>query len=93
MATVTFAGAVSAQEVEGETVTLDVTKPDTTIDTFTTVTLADKSFTTTRDYLPGDYTVQVSIVADNLYKVATSTTVPFTVGLMDRTITVNVTIA
>lgn len=93
MATVTFDGVVSAQAVAGETVTLHVTKPDSTIETLTTVTLADLSYTTTKDYLPGTYSVQSSIDADNLYKAALSTTISFTVSLMDRTITVNVSIA
>lgn len=95
MTTVTFNGIVSAQATAGETVTLHVTLPDNTIETLATITLIDLSFNTTKDYLPGVYSVYVSIDADNHYKAASSAHAPvsFTVGLMDRTITVNVSVA
>ena len=59
MTTVTFNGAVTAQVAAGEIVTITVTKPDATTDTLTAETLADKTFSVAKDYLPGDYTVKV----------------------------------
>ena len=89
---VTFNGSVSAQVANGETVTLVITKPDATKDTWTTTTLADKTFTLTKPYPSGSYSIVVSIAADAEYKTATSSSVPFTVNLLDRTITVTVTV-
>jgi hypothetical protein len=89
---VVFSGSVSAQTTTGETVTLKVTKPDLTMDTWTTPTLADKTFTLTKPYPAGNYSIVVSIPADTEYKAAISSSTPFTVNLLDRTITVTVTV-
>lgn len=89
---VTFNGSVSAQATAGETVTLKVTKPDTTVDTLTTTTLADRTYTLSKIYtVAGNYSVIASVPADATYKAATSASVAFTINLLDRTITVTVT--
>jgi hypothetical protein len=90
---VTFTGAVSAQAVSGETVTLTISQGGTVIDTLIAQTQADKSFSTTKAYNPGDYTVQAHVDADALYLAADSTIVPFTVPKSSRSITVSVNIA
>lgn len=92
MTTVTFNGAVTAQMADGEIVTITVTKPDTTTDDLTTKTLADKTFSATKDYLPGDYTVTVHIDADAQYSAANSSAVAFNVSLIARSITVSVVV-
>ena len=92
MVDVVFSGSVSAQAVTGETVTLKVTKPDLTIDTWTTLTLADKTFTITKPYMVGgQFSVIAHVDADSQYKAADSASVAFTV-LLARTITLNVTV-
>ena len=93
MGNVTFNGAVSAQAAAGETVTLKISQAGTVIDTLTTTTLADKTFTTAKQYNAGDYTVQVHMDADALYLASDSTVVAFTVGKTARTITVSVSVA
>lgn len=94
MVNVIFAGNVSFQAQAGETVTLTVTKPDATTEAFTTTTLADGSYTVTRAYtIAGNYSVVAHVDADATYKAADSTSVPFTINLQDRTITVTVTVA
>jgi len=87
---VVFNGSVSAQVASGETVTLTVTKPDSTKDSWTTTTLADKTFTLTKPYPAGNYSLVVHIDKDAEYTAADSTSVPFTVALVNRTITVTV---
>jgi len=89
---VVFSGAVTFQAVSGETVTLVVTKPGGTTDTWTTTTLADKTFTLTKPYPAGSYSIVVSIPADTEYKAAVSSSTPFTVNLLDRAIAVTVTV-
>lgn len=92
MVDVVFSGSVSAQAATGETVTLKVTKPDLTVDTWTALTLADKTFTLTKPYaIGGQFSVIVHVDADSQYKAADSASFPFRV-LLDRTILVNVTV-
>jgi len=88
---VTFTGSVSAQEKEGEVVTITVTKPDGTTAMVTTPTKADLSFGPV-DYedAPGDYKAKARIEADALYEAAESPEVPFTIGKETRTITLTV---
>lgn len=94
MATVTFSGTVSAQVAAGETITLTVTKPDSTTESITTTTKADKTFSTTKDYtIAGNYSAVASIAADATYTAATSPSVPFVVTLTARSITLNVSVA
>ena len=94
MAQVKFSGTVSAQAQEGEEVTITVTKPDSTQEMLTANTLADKSFTTTKQYaVAGAYSATFSINADSEYKAATFGPVNFNVELADRTITANITVA
>jgi len=87
---VVFNGSVSAQAVSGETIVLTVTKPDGTIDTWTTLTLPDKTYTLTKTYVAGSYSVVAHVDADAEYGSADSASVPFTVALTSRTITVEV---
>ena len=90
MVNVVFSGSVSAQVASGEIVTLTVTKPDSTKDIWTTPTLADKTYTLTKPYPAGNYSVVAHVDADAEYKAADSASVPFTVALVNRTITVAV---
>jgi hypothetical protein len=90
---VTFTGAVSAQASSGETVTLTISQGGTVIDALTALTQADKSYSATKAYNPGDYTVQAHVDADALYLAADSTSVPFTIPKSSRSITVSVTVA
>lgn len=92
MGNIAFKGTVNNQSQSGETVTLTVTKPDNTKDIFTATTLADKSYTSSpRPYVAGSgYSVVAHVDADADYKAADSLPFPFTVQLLDRTITVAV---
>lgn len=93
MVNVVFNGSVSAQAAAAETVTLKVTKPDATIENLTTTTLADKSFTFTKQYtVVGQYSIIAHVDADAQYKAADSPSVTFNIVLQDRTITVAVTV-
>ena len=91
MGKVTFTGSVSAQEKEGEIVTITVTKPDNTTDTVITPTKADLTFGPV-DYenVVGDYKAKARIEADALYQAAESPEVPFSIGKEPRTITLTV---
>jgi hypothetical protein len=94
MATVTFSGTVSAQVAAGETVTITITKPDNTTETVTTPTKVDKTFSTTKDYtIAGAYSAIAGIASDPTWTAATSPSVPFTIALQTRTITLNTTVA
>lgn len=92
MVNVVFNGVVSAQSNSGETVTLTITKPSGTADVITATTNADKTFTATKAYTAGTYSVTASIGADAEYKATSSTSITFTVNLLDRTVTVTVTV-
>jgi GH18 family chitinase len=88
---VTFNGTVSSQVAAGGVVTIKVTKPDTTTVNVTATTTATGTFTTTyTTTVAGAYTAQASIPADATYKAVSSAVVPFTVALLDRTITLTV---
>ena len=91
MVNVVFNGAVTFQAVSGEPVTLVITKSGGTTDTWTTTTLADKTYTLTKPYPASNYSVVAHVDADAEYKAADSASVPFTVALVNRTITVVVT--
>ena len=92
MVNATFSGTVSAQAVAGETVTIIVTKPDKTTDTWTATTLADWSYSVTKPYIvAGNYSYTTSISADAGYTAA-SITGTFVVPLAARTITTTVTV-
>ena len=93
MGQATFTGTVSAQSAEGETVTITVTLPDTTTETLTTTTLADKTFTTSKEYGAGDYSAIAHIDENSEYLAADSSAVPFTLTKQPRTITLNVNVA
>jgi hypothetical protein len=88
---VTFTGSVSAQEKEGEVVTITIIKPDNTTDTVTTTTKADLTFGPV-DYenVPGDYKAKARIEEDALYQAAESEQVSFSIGKEPRTITLTV---
>lgn len=91
---VIFNGSISAQATVGETVTITVTRPDNTVDTWTTVTLADKTFTLTKEYLvAGNYNAKAHVDADAIYDVWDSSIVPFVIGLTPRTGTFTVRLA
>lgn len=96
VADVEFTGDVSNQEASGELVTLTVSKPDGSEDTFTTTTDQNKAFIpVTRQYQDvGAYVVVPSIGADAKYKAAVGQSVLFTIlaELLDRTITVSVAV-
>ena len=91
MATVTFSGTVSAQAASGEAVTITVTKPGNTTETLTATTLADKTFSTTKDYLiAGSYITMFHIDADATYSAADAGPVSFTITLQTRMLTVSI---
>ena len=92
MSQVTFTGSVSHQE-KVQTVTITVMLPDNTTETLTTTTLADKTFSTSKQYPPGNYSAFAHVDENGLYLAADSPTVPFTVGKLARTITLNVNVA
>lgn len=89
---VAFQGSVSAQEKEGEVVTIKITKPDETTETVTTTTKADLTFVPV-DYenVPGDYKAKARIEADAIYGPAESEEALFSIGKEPRTITLTVT--
>ena len=92
MTTKTFSGKISAQTSTGETVTITVSKPDASKDTLTAATDAQGNYTTTKDYtVAGNYSAVASIPVDPTYTQATSPTVNFTIALITRTLTLNVT--
>lgn len=91
---VVFSGNVSAQANEGETVTITVTKPDSTTEILATFTQADKSYSTTVQYdIAGNYTAKAHGDADAKYEPWDSAEVPFTIALLARTGTLNVTVS
>lgn len=91
MGKVTFTGSVSAQEKEGEIVTITVTKPDATTDIVTTPTKADLTFGPV-DYenVLGDYKAKARIEADAMYQAAESEEVSFSIGKEPRQILLTV---
>ena len=94
MATVTFSGSVSVEAAAGETVTVRITLPDNTVDTLTTTTNADLTFSVAKQYsVSGSYSAVASISADSQYSTAASGSVHFTISLATRTITINVAVA
>ena len=96
MATVTFNGTVSAQAAPGETVTIVVTKPDGSTDTFTATTVADGTYTASTTYAAaGSYSAVASGAADAKYTSWTSTPQAFTITqeLIARTGTLTVTVS
>lgn len=93
MATVTFSGKVSAQALPGETVTIKVTKPDSSEDLLTATTQADGAFSASNEYLPGDYIAVASVEEDALYQAAISEQVSFSIEKQTRSITLDVSIA
>ena len=92
MGQATFTGTVSAQIAEGETVTITVTLPNASTETLTALTLADKTFTTSKEYGAGDYSAIEHIDADAEYLATDSPAVPFTIGKQPRTITLNINV-
>jgi len=90
MGSITFLGNVSDQASPGETVTIDVTKPDGTHATVTALTDAQGIFSASYDDVPGTYSAIASIPADSTFQGATSNTVSFVVALGARTIILSV---
>jgi hypothetical protein len=94
VANVTFSGTISAQAAVGETVTIIVTKPDGTKDTWTTPTNAVGAYSITETYtVAGSYSAVASVAADTEYAAATSPPVTFSITLTNRTVTINVTLS
>ena len=92
LANVTFNVALSAQ-MAPTPVTIKVTLPSATVETLPIVnTNAGGSCTTTKAYLAGNYSAMASVPADAQYKAVSSVSVPFTVGLEDRTIVLAVVV-
>lgn len=88
--TETLSGVVSAQAALGETVTVAITKPDSSIDTVTGITDASGNYTITYQATSnGGYSAVATIAADASFTAATSATATFTVSglLQSRTIT------
>jgi len=94
MASVTFNGVVSAQAAAGETVTITVTKPDTTTETLTALTLADRTYSVTKIYtIAGSYSAKAHGEEDAVYTAWDSAVVPFTIARITRTATLVVTVS
>lgn len=94
MGRVVFTGSVSAQASAGETVKISVTKPDGTTEVLTATTLADGSFSTSKDYaVAGNYSAVAHVDADATYMSVDSAKVTFTVTLQSRSISLNVSVA
>lgn len=94
MANVTFAGTLSAQAAAGETVTVTVTKPDGTKDTWTAVTNSTGAYSVTEVYMiAGAYSATASVAADADYAAATSPAVPFNISAANRTVSLNVALS
>jgi len=88
---ITFVGDVSAQDKEGETVTLTITKPDSSTIILTTTTKADLTFTLEYEDTPADgYKAKARIEEDVLYEAAESSEITFSIGKAPRTITIHV---
>jgi len=87
---VAFEGVVSAQEKEGENVTVTVTKPDETTESVVAITKADLTYSVTYENVSGDYKAVARIEADAFYDPAQSTEVAFSIGKLPRTITLTV---
>jgi len=91
MATIIFKGSVSAQVQAGETVTITVTKPDGTTDIFTATTMADKSWSVSKEYtVAGSYSAVAHVGEDAQYFAADTSSIPFEVPKLARTITMTV---
>lgn len=91
---VIFSGNVSAQAQAGETVTITVTKPDSTTETLTALTLADRTYSVTKQYdVAGNYSAKAHGNEDAIYQAWDSAVVPFTITLTARTGTLVVTLA
>ena len=94
MANITFAGVVSAQAAAGETVTITVTKPDSTKDTLTATTDGNGNYSVTKTYtVSGSYSAIATVTADAQYAAATSPATPFTISLVNRTVALNVALS
>lgn len=91
MTTFEFAGTISAQAQAGETVTITITKPDTTTEILTTQTLADMTYAVSKTYVEaGDYKAKAhgdKVETSNIeYSAWDSVEVPFTVkSAIERT--------
>jgi hypothetical protein len=86
---ITFTGVLSKQDAP-EVVTITVTNSGGTSTILTAATAIDGSFSATEDLVPGEYTAVASVAATAVYTSAESDVVPFTVGLIARTITLTV---
>jgi hypothetical protein len=68
-----------------------VTNSGGTSTILTAATATDGSFSAADDLVPGEYTAVADVAATAVYTSAESDVVPFTVGLIARTITLTVT--
>ena len=94
MANVTFTGKATPVTAGPRSVTVIVTLPDgVTKDTLPAVTTdASGNYTTSKQYLAGSYSAIANAVADSLNKAGSSPSKPFTVGLADTTVTLDVAV-
>ncbi len=95
MANITFSGEVSGQE-KPQAGTIKVTLPNGSTETITITTGADRKFTATKQYsAAGTYKAKASFTADAQYKACESEEKTFTITaeLLDRTVTLNVSVA
>lgn len=95
---ITFSGSLveakSGKPLVGASVTITVTKPDTTVDSIVVITQNDGTFNSSNDYPnAGEYSAQASYTGDNVYNPAASVAVPFQVGKQDVTLTLNVAVS
>ena len=94
MTTVIFEGDVTDQSQAGEIVTITVTKPDTTTETLIATTLADKTYSTTKDYtVAGNYSAKAHGDEDAGFLAWDSGEEPFTLPKQPRSGTLTVRLA
>lgn len=91
---ITFAGSmratVSGAVMSGKTVTLDVTKPDNTTESFTATTDTSGNYSVVKAYPAGTYSAKANYAGDVTYNAVTSPTANFTVGKTDLTLVINI---
>ena len=82
----------SGDNLVGATISIAIGKPDGSVDALNATTDGSGNFSVTgaNDYPPGPYTAQASFAGDSDDNPGQSDVVPFTVGLDDVVLTLNV---
>lgn len=95
-AMVTFKGSLvektTGKLMPGKVVTIGVTKPDASIETFEVTTDAESKFLTTREYVPGSYSGMAGFAGDDAHNPGVTEPKPFVVGKLDVTLSLDITV-